>query len=371
MAVPFYGHARPVIIVGPLGAPVVIVQDTDDDAIALAQTTALTIVENYAYDEASMLWQRMSMYGPTAFMSDLDTHFLLTRAQVAGYDYSQAANLTLVGIASRRVDATPADERYQALFVNSHTRGFDVSAAAGSRSVLIQARLAGTSPLDERYYGLYSLAHVRGLDANAVAGAQSSAILAVNQLSVSASLAEAMAGLLVCQARESGFAAARKGRRFYTTNQTPGTLTTAQVAFVATTPTLMLRINSAAIRAIPRSLDLCLANTPGGLVYVTVCLDTADRYSAAGTAVVPQNTNEESATAPVSLFYENPTAGAAGAGTRYLGTWIMPAVPGSMLSLRFDDEILQGPTASTFLVYIWAPTTAPQITYALDHEEVA
>ena len=182
---------------------------------------------------------------------------------------------------------------------------------------------------------------------------------------------ESLYGLLTYQARDTGFAAARRGKRFYGTHQTPGTLITAQTAFVATTPTLMYRINSAAIRAIIRSLDISIANTPGGLVYITVAIDTADRYDSAGTAITLQNSNEENVTAAVGLHYFNPTANAAGAGTRYLGTWVAPATAGANVNLDFGDGILLGPTASTLLVYVWAATTAPQLVHCLDLEEIS
>jgi len=185
--------------------------------------------------------------------------------------------------------------------------------------------------------------------------------------------AEESRGTLIYQSRESGFAAARRGKRFNTTNSTLGTPVTGQLALVATTPTLMLRINSASIRAIARSLSISLANTPGGVTTVIAVLDTLDRYSAAGTAVTPSNTNEESATAAVALFYENPTATAAGVApaTRPLGHWTIPASQGSILDLEFEDSDLLGITAATLLIYVYAPTTAPQIFYAFDFEEVA
>jgi len=188
--------------------------------------------------------------------------------------------------------------------------------------------------------------------------------------SVSGSAAEASMALLLLQARQDGFAAAARGRRFYTTHQTPGTLVTCQTAFVATTPSFMYRINTADVRAILRSLTIGIANTPGGVVYIAVVLDTADRYSAGGNAWSPQNTNEDSANAAVVKFYDTPTASAAGAGTRVIGHALAPAVPGTMIQVNFNDAVLMGPTASSLLIYLWAGTTAPQVTFWGDHEEV-
>jgi len=184
-----------------------------------------------------------------------------------------------------------------------------------------------------------------------------------------------MYGPYCYSANADEYAAARRGKRFYATHQTPGTLITAQTSFVATTPTFMYRINSAAIRAIVRSFNLSIQNTPGGPVFVCLAIDTADRYDSAGTAVTLQNSNEESATAAVGLFYTNPTANAAGAGTRYLNTWVIPASVGGNMNIDLGDGVLLGPgttpNGSTLLIYVWAASTAPDLTFGLDIEEVA
>jgi hypothetical protein len=180
--------------------------------------------------------------------------------------------------------------------------------------------------------------------------------------------------LLVYQARESGFFAARRGKRFVSANQTPGTDVTVPVvgAFDATKPLLMLRVDSASIRAIIRALKVQLTNTPGSLVRLRLCLDTADRYSAAGTAVTPQNTNEESATAAVAKVYETPTANAAGGGTRYLHPAILNPVQGEEAEFDLEDGVLLGPTAATLLVYAWqASGTAGTLCWWMEHEEVS
>ncbi len=226
MAVPIYGHARPVIIVGPLGVPVVILNDKDDNAIAEGQLTALTIVENYFDDIVGGMWRRW--WGT----------------------WGNAVHSELVSVPN----------------VRDQILGFDPLNAAGSqiRPIMAEPPMRAAA-VDERWIALRTRAFANGLNSIAGAGAQGVAIEARGVTSVSASWAEASFSLLTNQSRESGFAAAWRGKRFYATNQTPGTLVTAQVAFVATTPTLMLRVDSAAIRDVVRSLDLCLVNTPGGL----------------------------------------------------------------------------------------------------------
>jgi hypothetical protein len=181
---------------------------------------------------------------------------------------------------------------------------------------------------------------------------------------------ERAAGLFVLQSRESGFASSLRGARFAITHQTPGTLVTCQTSFVATTPSFMLRVDSFSVRVIMRSLSVHLDNTPGGNVYVCVGIDTTDRYSSGGTAWTAQNMNEESATSPVFKFYDTPTLSAAGAGTRYIATAIMPAVPCSSLSMDFKDGLLLGFSAASLMVYVWAATTAPQVIFNGECEAV-
>jgi hypothetical protein len=218
---------------------------------------------------------------------------------------------------------------------------------------------------------LYVNAATSGYDS--VSGAAFRLAAIVQSASTSAAIIEKASALSVVQYRESGFAAARRGKRFIMTGQAPGTLITGGTAFVATAPALMLRINSANYRAIIRSLAISIGNTPGGPVYIAVALDTADRYTSGGGAVTPVNTNEESATATGVLAYDNSVAivaAAAGATTRYVVNDIISATPGTIYECSFADEILMGPTASTLLVYVWAATTAPQFTYGIDFEDV-
>lgn len=189
--------------------------------------------------------------------------------------------------------------------------------------------------------------------------------------SASASARESWYSLGVLQSRESGFAAARRGKRFYTTNPVAGTPLTCQTAYVATTPSLMIRVNSANIRAIIRSLSFTIANTPGALVGVMLKLDTTDRYSAAGTQLTPANTNEESATAAVAQVWENPTAAAEGGTQRVLVQDLVSNVAGTKWQLKVEDSVLLGITAATLLLYVWSATTAPQIYHQEDHEEVS
>jgi hypothetical protein len=332
---------------------------------------------------------------------------LLVGARVIGTNTSAAAGSQGVPIEGRPTGTGLMSEALQYLFVRAHLAALDQSQAGGQKSVPVEARLpsaisglavgapwalmtaaiatgidntgaavlrpvearAGVATLTDTFYRLFTQALLTATD-----GSFTRRILASASLSVAGSETESAVAMDVVQARASGFAAARRGKRFVTANQTPGTDVTVPVvgAFDATKPLLMLRVNSAAIRAIVRSLKVQLTNTPGSLVRLQLCIDTADRYSAAGTAVVPQNTNEESVTAAVALAYETPTASAAGAGTRYLQPGILNPVQGEEAEFNLEDGVLLGPTAATLLVYAWqASGTAGTLTWWMEHEEVS
>jgi hypothetical protein len=185
-------------------------------------------------------------------------------------------------------------------------------------------------------------------------------------------LQDGVTGAYVLQPRESAFPASRSGRRFYTTHQTPGTVVTGQTSFVATTPTFLLRQAASTRRVILRSIMLSQDGTvAGGKINVAVVLDTADRFSAGGTAIVPQNPSGPSAVASaITSFLFNPTATAAGGGTRVLVQAAAVAALGSVLSIDFKDGVIVG-TTGALLIYTWAATTGPSWQIILEWEEVA
>lgn len=191
--------------------------------------------------------------------------------------------------------------------------------------------------------------------------------------SVSSAVAQQAGGASVYQVRESAFGASVRGRRFYSTHQTPNTVITAQASFVATTPTFMLRQAATAVRVILRNFTIFVTNTPTDDVRVTVMIDTADRFSAGGTSHTPQNTNEESATASgITSFLSNPTAIAAGAGTRVLVNGLIDNVATTRISIDFKDGVLLSTTAS-LLVYVFGNggATPADVMWIGEFEEVA
>ena len=169
--------------------------------------------------------------------------------------------------------------------------------------------------------------------------------------------------------RRDGYYSAKIGQSFATAHQTPSTDVTGQTSFVATTPTFLLYNDAAANRILLRDFSLSLVGTaPGGVVHVALAIDTANRYSAGGTAVVPQNTSGLSSVAATGAFRYGATASAAGAGTRYLRKWSVPAVVGAVLPVEFDDEVIIGATGS-ILIYTWAATTGPTWAFSFGHFE--
>jgi hypothetical protein len=158
----------------------------------------------------------------------------------------------------------------------------------------------------------------------------------------------------VLEGRESAYVGTSRSRRFSFTHQTPGTLITAQATFAATTPTLIL-YNSAGntTTIILRTVRVSVLEATTAPVFISVAIDTADRFSAAGTVITGQNWNEASAVAyPGTAFRFNATASAAGAGTRYLWTDAIPTGIGASITISFKDGIIVNGVGS-ILVYLW------------------
>jgi len=170
--------------------------------------------------------------------------------------------------------------------------------------------------------------------------------------------------------RADGYAAVSRGRRFYTTHQTPGTGITAQTSFVATTPTFLLNNLAATKGAILRSIIVSQSGVvAGGNINYSVAIDSANRYSSGGTLVVPQNGNADSVvTSAMTAFRFNATATAAGAGTRYLAEVVVPPSLGTITSFLFDDGAFIGTTGS-ILFYAFAAVVAPTLRFVFECEE--
>lgn len=179
----------------------------------------------------------------------------------------------------------------------------------------------------------------------------------------------------VSQARGPAFVSSVSNRRFLISHQTPTTTITAQTGWVATTPTFIFyKTSSQTTKRLVVSL-MGLEQTgvvAGGPINIIGAIDPTNRYSAGGTAVTPQITTTQqvaSGSTPEFSFRYNATASAAGTGDdipRYFNIGTFPAETGSTLpTVDFQDEIiLNGP--SSFLVYIWAATTAPTLNFTFE-----
>ena len=174
-------------------------------------------------------------------------------------------------------------------------------------------------------------------------------------------------GRIYVQEYGSRYYWAKNGQRFSVTHQTPSTDVTGQTSFAATTPTFILYGANVALPAVLSGVSLAQVGTvAGGVISLAVAVDTTNRFSTGGTAVVPQNMRTDSATASVYTFSYGATAAAAGTGTRYIWEGSAPATLGTVTSLDFLDGLVldkAGSTAGKFtgslLVYTWAATTGP------------
>jgi hypothetical protein len=177
---------------------------------------------------------------------------------------------------------------------------------------------------------------------------------------------------------------ADEGSYFYASTATPGTaynLTGAtQTAFVATTPTFVVKNNDAegAKRLFVDyvRVQITTGGTAGTRVEGAAVVDNISRYSSGGTALTVYSTNMDSATATISAqsFGGAITALAASGNVRYACRFALklaiPAVGDSMMvnfgQLESVGTVASGePRAScppivlgggdTFLMYLWLP----------------
>ncbi len=176
-------------------------------------------------------------------------------------------------------------------------------------------------------------------------------------------------------ARAGGFASGTGNRRYTISHQTPTTAITGQTSFDATTPTFILykTTSNTTKRTILSNFSLAQSGTvAGGAISVVLAVDPTNRYSAGGTAVVPQLTSTQqvtSGTTPDFTFRYNATASAAGSNDsapRYTTIGEFPAVTGTMIpTVDCQDEfVIAGP--GSILVYVYAATTGPTLRFCFE-----
>jgi hypothetical protein len=183
-------------------------------------------------------------------------------------------------------------------------------------------------------------------------------------------LVSTSAGLPSINTRRDGFIAANAGRRFTTTNVF-GTPVTGQIGFTDTTPTFLLRQSASTKRVVLRTINLGLAAGAGGSFRVAIVIDTADRFSAGGTSLTPENTNTGSATpSAVTAFLLNPTATAAGVGTRPISHVAASASNGTNITFNFGDGVLIGTTGSLLVYATSMIASAPSLFFTFEWEEI-
>jgi hypothetical protein len=185
-----------------------------------------------------------------------------------------------------------------------------------------------------------------------------------------------------------------EGSYFHAMTATPGTAYTltgaTQTAWVATTPTFILKNNAAAsstrIYLDYVRVNFAAAGTAGAQVMGAVVTDTGTRYSSAGTALTAYNDNYDSSTATVTtnLFAGAITATAAGT-PRYVCRFnLKTAIPviGDSMLINFGAISSSGVTASSapvaacppvvlgggqnVLVYLWLPSQSAAPTGEVD-----
>jgi hypothetical protein len=365
------------------------VTDTDDDSVAAGQTVSLNISMPYYFDRETSVWKR------SAGRSD-DDSVPISEGWPGGITLPYFSNLD-AGIpgtwkrwTGRNDDGTlPGSDFHPTIL--GQTYGFNPSPLTWGR-VLVYPDDDGIFPAQTTLLDV-SLGYdfdggfwrrSQALAASADAGFLAATLgkLVNARLGIvdeqggayarQDGLKDGIASAYVLQPRESGWPASRRGRRFVATHQTLGTEITAQTAFLATTPTFLMRQAASTRRIILRSIEIVQTNKPGSITEVEVVLDTADRFSAGGTAVTPQNVNEESAVASaLTSFLFNPTATAAGAGTRkiFSGAYDNASFGGS-ITIDFKDAVIMGTTSSLLVYVVDTGGTAPAVKFNFEWEEL-
>lgn len=172
----------------------------------------------------------------------------------------------------------------------------------------------------------------------------------------------------VHQVRASGFWGSRLGRRYCVTGVDAGTIAGA-VGFMATTPSFLL-VAGATVELVVRRIVASLV-TPGTATssQLIVKTDTADRFSAGGTARAPVTMNSGNAVATtVARNLELPTATAEGGGTRQVLAKAGGIIAGQPIEYAPEDGLIV-PAGGSLLVYFVNATGAANYCYTIEWEE--
>lgn len=139
-----------------------------------------------------------------------------------------------------------------------------------------------------------------------------------------------------------------------------GVQTTGQTSFVATTPTFLIaKTDGSSTRTIPLSALLGLTGTQaGGAISVAVYIDSTDRYSSDGTALVIKPMAMGGVVGPGFRVYSNATASAASDAVRRVAEFTISSTLEIPLAIDFEGEVQIGQVGS-ILIYTWAATTGP------------
>ncbi|OGT60092.1 MAG: hypothetical protein A3E01_10240 [Gammaproteobacteria bacterium RIFCSPHIGHO2_12_FULL_63_22] len=371
-----------------------------EPATTLTSLSSMALV--HGMNAASTAWNRIYAFAASGSADESGARWLAVRSAVTGLDSSAALGSRNTPVEARNFDVAQADVDASLIGLTTNTRVASYNTVAGAWERTHGAFWSAAGG------GTVSPASVHAMSVNAmtlgVDNTGAAVVRAVEARAASATYTDALIGLLVqnrpyyrdpnagtwglglgvpintartifaaatADARESGYFAVDLGRRFFITHQTVGTEITAQATFVATTPTILI-YNSAGNTStlILRTIRLTIASVTANAVKVAVMIDPDDRFSAGGTAVVPQNSNEASATAyPGTAARFNPTATAADADERVLWNDRIPAGIDQGITLQWRDGV-QISGVGSILVYIYddAGLVAPSLEFDIELE---
>ena len=265
---------------------------------------------------------------------------------------------TSTGLAATTLDDVAKDETQAALPVRAGLTGLDGSAAVNTRNRPIEARAA----VGEQAFTLYR-ALVDGLARAVDVTRATYPVLAGSSVETAGYMA-----LLGMEARKAGYYDSYRGRR-YSCKSPNLTGVAAATSFVATTPTFLLvagATNELLIKKIKVALPAIGTSTTFRAVVKT---DTADRFSAGGSARAPATWNNGNVVATtVARNLETPTATAEGGGTRDIWPESGQITSGSEILFDFEDGLIIA-AGGSLLLYVVTATAGATVDYAIEFED--
>jgi hypothetical protein len=178
-----------------------------------------------------------------------------------------------------------------------------------------------------------------------------------------------ISGIKPVLARQDGFASSYMGGRWIVKNPTPGTGITGSTSLSRTAPFLIIRqAGESGTRALTLSTFSFtqVGTVAGGVITLLFGASASDLYSSGGTSVTPKNLNVASSVTQGFTARTGATAsGGSSSDDIFEFQFAASTTSPSPVTINFLDSVRIGTTGS-IVVYAFASTTAPTLTFAAE-----